>query len=176
MEEKMQEAFTDINKTTAAVALLEQAVFSTPWTEEMVFSTLQQSYNYVLLVTEDGSISLFEGAGGTNGDSHLPEFDRCGSGEEEACGYLLYSLVAGEAELLRLGVKTEFRGKGYGNRLMKVWTGLMTGQAERIFLEVRAGNEAAVGLYRKYGFQELARRKAYYKDPIEDACIMQRAL
>ena len=39
-------------------------------------------------------------------------------------------------------------------------------------LEVRAGNEVALGLYQSYGFREEARRKNYYQQPVEDAVIM----
>ena len=40
------------------------------------------------------------------------------------------------------------------------------------FLEVRAGNVPAIGLYAAEGFKEIDRRKAYYRDPVEDAVIM----
>ena len=39
-------------------------------------------------------------------------------------------------------------------------------------LEVRVSNDAARGLYSKYGFTERGLRKAYYKDNREDALIM----
>ena len=42
----------------------------------------------------------------------------------------------------------------------------------RVFLEVRAGNLAAQALYRRYGFADLARRRAYYGD--EDALVMEK--
>ena len=44
----------------------------------------------------------------------------------------------------------------------------------RATLEVRASNERAIALYHHYGFQEAGRRKAYYKNPVEDACILWR--
>jgi len=35
-------------------------------------------------------------------------------------------------------------------------------------------NQPAQGLYKKMHFEEIARRKNYYHDPIEDAVIMKR--
>jgi ribosomal-protein-alanine N-acetyltransferase len=39
-------------------------------------------------------------------------------------------------------------------------------------LEVRPSNAAARGLYRKFGFRDVARRKRYYSDNGEDAIVM----
>ena len=39
-------------------------------------------------------------------------------------------------------------------------------------LEVRESNDPALRLYRKYGFQEVGRRKNYYEKPREDAILM----
>jgi ribosomal-protein-alanine N-acetyltransferase len=45
-----------------------------------------------------------------------------------------------------------------------------------VFLEVRAGNAAALALYRKSDFQETGLRRGYYADPPEDAVVMARDL
>lgn len=45
--------------------------------------------------------------------------------------------------------------------------------ARRCILEVRASNLPAQGLYAKFGFQIIGRRKAYYSFPTEDALVMQ---
>ena len=52
---------------------------------------------------------------------------------------------------------------------------------EQIFLEVRASNVAAIGLYESEGFAPVARRVGYYPgaaadDPREDALVMRRAV
>ena len=41
-------------------------------------------------------------------------------------------------------------------------------------LEVRADNTAAIGLYARYGFQEVHRRRGYYQPGAVDALIMRR--
>ena len=45
---------------------------------------------------------------------------------------------------------------------------------KRFTLEVRKSNEAARGLYRKFGFRETGIRAEYYEDNKEDAIIMWR--
>ena len=41
-------------------------------------------------------------------------------------------------------------------------------------LEVRASNNAAIGLYEKHGFHRAGLRPGYYQKPKEDAVIMTR--
>jgi ribosomal-protein-alanine N-acetyltransferase len=43
-------------------------------------------------------------------------------------------------------------------------------------LEVRVGNQAALGLYAALGFVEQGRRARYYRDPVEDAVMMRMEL
>ncbi len=55
----------------------------------------------------------------------------------------------------------------------------MQAGAKRIFLDVGADNPAALALYGKLGFAQLARRKSYYSRPAgqrEDALLMVRNL
>ena len=46
--------------------------------------------------------------------------------------------------------------------------------AERVYLEVRPSNPAAIALYHSEGFNEIGRRPRYYpaKDGREDAIVM----
>lgn len=45
-------------------------------------------------------------------------------------------------------------------------------QVERIMLDVRSSNEAAVSLYGKFGFTQDGIRKNFYVRPTEDAVLM----
>ena len=50
---------------------------------------------------------------------------------------------------------------------------------ESIFLEVDKGNVAALGLYRKLGFDQVGERRGYYKDAngdVSTALVMKRIL
>lgn len=48
------------------------------------------------------------------------------------------------------------------------------GPGEGWTLEVRAGNDAAIGLYARHGFEGAGRRRGYYQDTGEDALVMWR--
>jgi ribosomal-protein-alanine N-acetyltransferase len=48
--------------------------------------------------------------------------------------------------------------------------------ASAAFLEVRAENAVAKALYEKCGFREIARRRNYYSEPVEDALVMRALL
>jgi len=43
---------------------------------------------------------------------------------------------------------------------------------DRVYLEVRASNRAAIALYEKCGFNCIGKRSAYYRYPTEDALVM----
>ena len=45
-----------------------------------------------------------------------------------------------------------------------------------VYLEVRLSNEAAIALYRALGFEEIGRRKHFYRFPTEDALLMKISL
>lgn len=87
-------------------------------------------------------------------------------------GYIGSSMILDEAHVTTFGVKPELRGQHIGERLLcRVLQEALSRKVRRITLEVREGNEAAQGLYRKYGFVALSRRKQYYQDN-EDAIVM----
>ena len=55
------------------------------------------------------------------------------------------------------------------------WLRYGAGVAGDIFLEVRAANRPAIGLYKRMGFAVVGRRRDYYRDPAADALIMKSA-
>lgn len=94
----------------------------------------------------------------------------------EQAGFLLGWNVGDEAEIARLGVLESQRGQGIGLSLMRAALGEFQSRGvASVFLEVRAGNEAAARLYQRAGFEEIARRKTYYADG-EDARVMRRTV
>ena len=89
---------------------------------------------------------------------------------------LLASLLAPEGELLRIGVHPSYRKRGFGAQLMEKFLFKAREHAcTDLFLEVRADNTAAIGLYRRFGFEDSGLRRAYYKDPPADALLMRRS-
>jgi len=97
--------------------------------------------------------------------------------KDEPIGFVLTRLAADEMEILNLAVAPAQRRRGLGRRL--VAEALARGRArgaERSWLEVRASNQTALEFYRALGFREQSRRRAYYRDPIEDAVVCVRQL
>ena len=83
--------------------------------------------------------------------------------QEEVVGFLAL-------EVTNIAILKAYQGRGYASQLMKH----LEERSEPIFLEVRASNQVAQTLYRKFGFESLGIRKNYYHEPQEDAVIMRR--
>jgi ribosomal-protein-alanine N-acetyltransferase len=82
--------------------------------------------------------------------------------------------AVGEAHISTIAVHPDWRGRGLGEALLAsmLKLGMELGAKESV-LEVRISNKVAIGLYRKYGYKVLTRRKRYYRDNNEDAWLMQ---
>jgi ribosomal-protein-alanine N-acetyltransferase len=90
-----------------------------------------------------------------------------------AVGFVVASLVAGEAELESIAVAAEAQRGGVGGQILgHLLAKLREIQTIRINLEVRASNGPALALYKRHGFSETGRRVGYYADPVEDAVLM----
>lgn len=97
--------------------------------------------------------------------------------EKTIIGYAGYWKAGPEAQITNIVVRTENRCQGNAQRLLEFLFDCARSEAcESMTLEVRAGNAHARALYAKMGFQEIARRKQFYKDPIDDAVIMEKQL
>src|SRR5262245_5926823 len=91
-------------------------------------------------------------------------------------GYGVMSLGAGEAHILNVCVRDEFRTVGFGRRLLEhlLERAASAGVGEA-FLEVRPSNLAAIRLYQKLGFEQIGIRRGYYQAPDgrEDAIVLK---
>ncbi len=93
--------------------------------------------------------------------------------EDGALGYAHVRAVVDEAELLNVAVDPRGRRRGLGRRLLEAAQGAArSGGAERMFLEVRADNEAAIALYRACRWEQVGIRKRYYSEDGADAIVM----
>ncbi len=80
-------------------------------------------------------------------------------------GYVAVSVAGDVAELQRIAVDPDHRRDGVATRLLAEVVRLARADgAERLLLEVREDNPAALAFYRAAGFTELARRRRYYRD------------
>ena len=98
---------------------------------------------------------------------------------ERMIGYAVMTQVLDEVHLLNISVLPELQRGGRGSALLNhlvAWA-RMHG-ATRMLLEVRPGNFAGQGFYRRQGFGEIGRRRDYYPahQGREDAVVMARDL
>ena len=92
-------------------------------------------------------------------------------------GYVVAWFAGGEGEIANIAVANDAWGQGVGGALLDA--ALEVG-AERgagmVFLEVRESNERARRLYQSRGFDEVGRRREYYRHPKEDAVVLRRTI
>ena len=100
---------------------------------------------------------------------------------QERCviGYAIMSVAVGEANILNLCIHPDMQGHGLGRKLLEQMLMLARQQqADTAFLELRASNRVASGLYDAVGFNEMGVRRNYYpaKKGREDAILMAKVL
>ena len=92
-------------------------------------------------------------------------------------GYITYSVVLGEVQIANVAVHPDFRRCGIAERLLKkLYDDSVSDKMSIITLEVRESNLPAINLYKKCSFIECGKRKNYYKNPSEDAILMNLTL
>ena len=98
--------------------------------------------------------------------------------KNEVIGYCLYQVIFEQAEILRIGTRPDYQRQGVASQIFaRLNEELQANQVESLWLEVRADNAAAIGLYEQQEFAVIHRRKGYYQvphQPAVDALIMQR--
>ena len=91
-------------------------------------------------------------------------------------GLAVLALMVNQGELCNLMVPPRLLGKGVGRRLLAECLEVARQRRlPRIFLEVRQSNRRAIRFYRRNGFRITSRLGNYYRDPPEDAWVMERA-
>ena len=95
--------------------------------------------------------------------------------EGQIVGFAALYTMIDSADLVNIAVHPAFRGQRISVCLMERLLQMADSHGiNTITLEVRVHNAVAIHLYEKYGFQKIACRRDYYRQPTEDACIMQR--
>ena len=88
-------------------------------------------------------------------------------------GFLIGRAAADEFEILNVAIARSHRRRGIATQLVEAaleWS--RKAGTQRVYLEVRASNEAAIALYKRHGFSPCGRRSRYYQYPVEDAIIL----
>lgn len=97
----------------------------------------------------------------------------------EPVAFILTRSAADEAEIVTLGTRPTLQRRGIAHRVLEAHARrLAQSGIQHLFLEVAQSNTAARALYQGAGFQEVGRRKGYYKhaDGREDAIVLRRDL
>jgi len=134
------------------VVRLEQAVFPHPWSRGNFIDSLTAGYDAWVLRDAQGTLA----------------------------GYFLLMAAVDEAHLLDVAVAADRQGTGLGRYLLDKVAACARGLGvASVLLEVRPSNLRALDVYRRYGYAEIGRRRAYYpahEGKREDAIVMRHAL
>jgi ribosomal-protein-alanine N-acetyltransferase len=131
------------------VAALEGICFRDPWSEKSVASELGNPLSYWLVAVEG----------------------------ETVLGYIGSQTVLDESDMMNVAVSPDHRRKGIAQALVVALAdGLREKGSSKLTLEVRTSNASAIALYEKLAFRQIGLRKNYYRNPREDALILQKEL
>ncbi len=125
---------------------LERLCFSSPWSmDDFVYELNENPFGYYVVLREGKNI----------------------------IAYLGLWMDEERAQITTIGVDPAHRGKGYAKALMEHMFDVCSSKGVRIYsLEVRISNQSAISLYKRFGFEQVGLRKAYYQDNHEDAYLM----
>ncbi|TAK02492.1 MAG: ribosomal-protein-alanine N-acetyltransferase [Candidatus Manganitrophaceae bacterium] len=154
----------DMNKRAASVSIafdrmtpadvervlaIEQAAYTSPWTRRMFESELWENpFSFAYVAREEE--------------------------QRRIVGYVLFWMVYDELHLMNVAVDPAWRKRGIGEELVRFAINTGVGRGIRMAtLEVRTSNLTAQSLYRKLGFHQVGVRRSYYREPREDALLLQ---
>ena len=124
---------------------IEQLSFSDPWSRKDISAYICSEDGMCFVALEDG----------------------------KPVAYVIGRIIPPEGEIYRIATHPDKRKRGIGYRLLSFALKTERGRGlETTFLEVRSRNTAAINLYLAHGFERISTRRAYYKNPDDDAVIM----
>jgi ribosomal-protein-alanine N-acetyltransferase len=132
------------------VVAIERSAYQFPWSEGIFRDCLR--VGYVCRVVEVGS---------------------------DVAGYGIMSIGAGEAHVLNVCIRDEYRGRGLARKVLLYLIERARGAGMyEAFLEVRPSNTIAARLYHSLGFEQVGIRRGYYQatNGREDAAVLRRIL
>lgn len=134
-----------------AVAAVEKQCFSDAWSEGSVLSSIDTPETFACFVAVTDT--------------------------DEVVGWICASVVLSEAEIGSVAVGPDYRRQGIAASLLEAALNeAHLRGAATVYLEVREHNEPAQALYRRFGFEQIGRRRRYYRNPAEDAIVMRLAV
>lgn len=144
-----------------AVCAIEKSAYGHPWSRKHFADSLASGYPAIMLLGEAGAQELV-----------WPQRED----GRVLLGYVVAMPGVDEVHLLNITVSPRHQRQGWARCLLDGLVLWSRGQrALWLWLEVRAGNVPARGLYDSYGFQAMGLRKNYYpagQFVREDAVVM----
>ncbi len=122
----------------------------------------------LLCIPNPWTFEMFQLEAGRKGGIVLAAIEEDGT----VAGFLTAQQIANTADINNVAVHPDKRRQSVGSLLLKEFLAMMDDSVQ-IFLEVRASNVPAIGLYETHGFVSVGMRKRYYTNPVEDAILMQ---
>jgi ribosomal-protein-alanine N-acetyltransferase len=132
------------------VAAVERSAYQFPWSEGIFRDCLRVGY-VCRVVDVDGDLA----------------------------GYGIMSVGAGEAHILNVCIRDEYRSRGFARKILSyLLERARAAGMHEAFLEVRPSNVAAARLYHSLGFEQVGVRRGYYQATVgrEDAAVLRRTL
>lgn len=132
-----------------AVMAIENDVFTDSWPESIFRDDISSKYSHPYVVQWNNQVA----------------------------GYAILWLGVGEGHLTNIAVAKNYQRKSIAQKLLSFILQFASESGlTQVILEVRPSNEAAIALYQKFGFIDLAIRKNYYTHPREDCLMMIKQL
>jgi ribosomal-protein-alanine N-acetyltransferase len=127
------------------IIAIERETFSVPWSSELFMGQLRRPTSILLVCEVEGVLA----------------------------GYLIADSFVDVWHIMNVAVDVPFRRRHIASELIEAYFAITEQSGHRGHtLEVRASNEAAIDLYRSFGFIASGVRPKYYPDDKEDALIM----
>ena len=120
----------------SAIAQMEAKYIECPWSESVLLDSFEQS-EYVFIKAEEDGVLV---------------------------GYGSVQIVFDEGNINNIAVDENFRNRGIASGILNNIIDICKQRGvTTLFLEVNERNEGAIALYKKFGFEQIAVRKNYYK-------------
>ena len=142
--------FSDITKSDAKeLAHLDKECFSLPWSENSFLNEATNPLSQYIIARSDDKI----------------------------VGYAGFWEVVDEGQITNIAVLKEYRRQKIAEKMLeRLIKKAYDKKLVSMSLEVRESNIAAINLYQKFNFKTVGKRKDYYKNPTEDAILMNLIL
>jgi [ribosomal protein S18]-alanine N-acetyltransferase len=128
-----------------AVCAMAEASFAVAWQRGMLEEELMREFAWCRVACRDDQVLAFSN----------------------------FWIVGDELQLHHLATDTRHRRMGCASALLSDMLDIaLRNGASRAYLEVRRSNQAALRLYRRFGFRSIGTRPHYYSDNQEDAIVM----